>query len=415
MRRSPTVKAPLAIAHVRDLVPDPENRRRHTPRNIGMIVDGLQRVGAARSIVIDEDGVILAGNGVTEAAAEAGITKVRVVDAKGDELIAVRRTGLTADQKRSLAMYDNRTAELAEWSGAQLQADHEAGLDLQPWFSPEELRRTLAIVDPDPGSGRAGDEDRPTPEPRATTIKPGDLFALGPHRLICGDATDPATINRLRIAGDGAPIDGLVTDPPYCSGGFQEAQRSAGSVGRRGDVSVKNDKLSTRGYLKMLDAVIDNVDARFCYVFTDWRMWTTLFDCCEHRGYGVRSMIVWNKGTAGMGRGWRSQHELVLFGARESPGWPESWPSEGNVIDCPRTGNVEHATEKPVALVARLLKNSPFLQTVADPFCGSGTTILAAAEAGIRCLAVELDPGYCQVAIDRWTAAGGQVEPITAG
>src|SRR4051812_49918078 len=99
-----------------------------------MVVDSLQHVGAARSIVIDEDNVILAGNGVTEAAAEAGITKLRIVDAAGDELVAVRRTGLTDEQKRALAIYDNRTAELAEWDAEQLKADLEDGLSLQPWF-----------------------------------------------------------------------------------------------------------------------------------------------------------------------------------------------------------------------------------------------------------------------------------------
>src|SRR3990172_3127195 len=103
------------LTHIRDLTPDPANRRQHNPRNIGMLVDTLHAVGAARSIVIDEDGIIRAGNGVVEAAAEAGITRLRVVDADGDEIIAVRRTGLTAAQKRYLAIADNRTAELATW------------------------------------------------------------------------------------------------------------------------------------------------------------------------------------------------------------------------------------------------------------------------------------------------------------
>src|SRR5687767_1127910 len=96
--------AATAPTHIKDLVPDPANRRAHNPRNIGMVVDALQQVGAARSIVIDEANVILAGNGVTEAAAEAGITKLRVIDAAGDELIAVRRSGLTEAQKRALAI-----------------------------------------------------------------------------------------------------------------------------------------------------------------------------------------------------------------------------------------------------------------------------------------------------------------------
>lgn len=133
--------------HVKDLIPDPQNRRAHNPRNIGMVVDALHQVGAARSIVIDEDNVILAGNGVTEAAAEAGITKVRVVEADGHEIIAVRRSGLTADQKRTLAIADNRTAELATWNVPQLQDDLEHGFDLSPFFSEAELSALFKVSD----------------------------------------------------------------------------------------------------------------------------------------------------------------------------------------------------------------------------------------------------------------------------
>jgi ParB family transcriptional regulator, chromosome partitioning protein len=130
--------------HIKELTPDPENRRKHNPRNLGMVTDALHQVGAARSIVIDEDNVILAGNGVTEAAAEAGITKVQVIDVDGETLVAVRRTGLTPEQKRALAIYDNRTAELAEWDAEQLQADLDAGLSLEPWFSDQEQATALA-------------------------------------------------------------------------------------------------------------------------------------------------------------------------------------------------------------------------------------------------------------------------------
>ena len=97
------------------LTPDPKNARRHTPRNVGMIETAMREVGAARSIVIDEDGVVLAGNSTIEAAAAAGIEKVRVIDTDGETIIAVRRSGLTPEQKTRLALYDNRAAELAEW------------------------------------------------------------------------------------------------------------------------------------------------------------------------------------------------------------------------------------------------------------------------------------------------------------
>jgi len=122
-----------------ELKPDPKNRRTHGPRNVEMIASSLRDVGAARSIVIDEDDIILAGNGVTEAARAAGIDRVRIIDTDGDEIIAVRRRNLTDDQKRALAMYDNRTAELAEWNAPQLDADVAAGLVLQPWFTEDEV------------------------------------------------------------------------------------------------------------------------------------------------------------------------------------------------------------------------------------------------------------------------------------
>jgi hypothetical protein len=124
---------------VDDLRVDPTNRRMHPDRNVDMVRDALQEVGAARSIVIDEDDVVLAGNGVVAAAKAAGITSVRVIDSDGAELIAVRRSNLTPDQKRALAMYDNRTAELAEWNVDQLQADVREGLDLSPFFFDDEL------------------------------------------------------------------------------------------------------------------------------------------------------------------------------------------------------------------------------------------------------------------------------------
>jgi len=114
---------PLAaeITHIKQLIPDDNNSRQHTPRNIGMIVDSLHEVGAARSIVIDENNKILAGNGTIEAAAEAGIEKLKVVEADGNEIIAVRRTGLSERQKQRLSLLDNRTAELADWDSVVLR------------------------------------------------------------------------------------------------------------------------------------------------------------------------------------------------------------------------------------------------------------------------------------------------------
>lgn len=129
--------------HIKDLKEDPRNRRKHTPRNIGMIADSLQETGAGRSIVIDENNQLIAGHGLVDAAGQVGITKVTVVEASGNEIIAVKRSNLTPEQKRKMAIYDNRTGELSEWDIEQLVADQADGLDLSFAFTDEELAKAI--------------------------------------------------------------------------------------------------------------------------------------------------------------------------------------------------------------------------------------------------------------------------------
>jgi hypothetical protein len=143
--RTSTSADPLTLAELRA---DPENRRLHPARNVAMIAASVRAVGAARSIVIDEDGEVLAGNGLVRGAQDAGLTKLHVVDADGDTVIAVRRRGLTPEQMRELAMYDNRAAELAEWNAPQLAIDLSTGKPLAPFFSPKELRKFTMGPDP---------------------------------------------------------------------------------------------------------------------------------------------------------------------------------------------------------------------------------------------------------------------------
>lgn len=147
-----------------ELIADPDNLRKHNPRNVGMIEEGLREVGAARSIVVDENGVVLAGNGVVEAAASAGITRVRYVDADGEEIIAVRRRNLTDEQKKRLAIYDNRTSELSEWDAVSLRELQESDPDLLEglWYD-EELERDLARME------RVADPFSPSEEPTSSS------------------------------------------------------------------------------------------------------------------------------------------------------------------------------------------------------------------------------------------------------
>lgn len=139
-RPQPALPPAIPLA---DLTPDPENRRTHEERNRTMMADSLRTVGPARSIVIDEHGVILAGNGIAAAAAAIGIQTVRIVEASGQELIAVRRRDLTDAQKRQLALFDNRTSELAQWDVEQLAKDRDGGLDLSAWWTEGEVAMLL--------------------------------------------------------------------------------------------------------------------------------------------------------------------------------------------------------------------------------------------------------------------------------
>jgi len=143
----------MEIKTLADLKPDQQNARKHNPRNIGMITKAISEVGVGRSIVIDEEGNILAGNGTVEALAECGITDVKVIKANGNELIAVQRSGLTDEQKKKLALYDNRTAETAEWD---IDVLNEINLEmpdlLVKMFTPLELDELMENYNPFPGT-----------------------------------------------------------------------------------------------------------------------------------------------------------------------------------------------------------------------------------------------------------------------
>jgi len=255
----------------------------------------------------------------------------------------------------------------------------------------------------DPYLGKIDDDA--IPDDVEKKCKPGDLWELGKHRLLCGDTTKEKDVQKLT---GGIKIDAILTDPPYCSGGFQEAGKSAGSVGSNADHQhIINDRLSTRGYQALLKTSFGNIDANYLYCFTDWRMWVYLFDIYESSGFGVRSMIVWNKSYPGMGRGWRAQHELIMWGCKSTPPFDKHASGQGNVITVDRTGNINHTTEKPVELLLTLINNTPFIKTIADPFLGSGSTLIASEKTNRTCYAMEIDSGYCDVSINRWEEYAG--------
>ena len=366
-----------------------------------MVVDALQKVGAARSIVIDEHGVILAGNGVTEAAAEAGITKVRVIDASGDELIAVRRTGLTDEQKVALAIYDNRGAELAEWNIEQLVQDQANGIDLTPYFFAEELAALLPVD----GTVGLTDPDE-TPEPRATDIVLGDLFELGRHRVLCGDSTKAEDVGRL--LAEVVPVL-MVTDPPYGveydADWRNHALRADGSPsdGRAIGKVTNDDRADWREAWALFPGDVAYVwhAPQMAHVVAE-----SLIACELH----IRSQIVWAKSQLVIGRGdYHPQHEPCWYCVRKGkPGLRTDDRKQTTLweIDKPRKSETGHSTQKPLECMARPMQNHHAAE-VYDPFLGSGTTLIAAEQLGRQCYGIEISPSYCQVIIDRWEAFTG--------
>ena len=156
---------------------------------------------------------------------------------------------------------------------------------------------------------------------------------------------------------------------------------------------------------------LDMTDAGTVYIFTDWRMWINLFDVVEESGFGIRNMIVWDKGTPGMGVGWRMQHELILCGIRvKSPFDPKK--AQGNVISCERTGNINHATEKPVALLATILDVTDMATHIFDPFLGSGSTLVACEQTGRIGYGMEICEKYVAVCLQRLTDMGLEAERV---
>lgn len=363
------------------------NARTHSEEQVEQIANSMKEFGWTVPILVDEAGIIIAGHGRTLAAAKLGISDVPVMVAKG----------WTEAQKMAYRLADNKLPEAAGWDTDMLKLEltelGKMNFDLAlTGFDDVDFVQFIAT----PPEAKEPEDAPPLPD-NPVTLR-GDVWVMGKHRIMCGDSTTPLDVAKLLA---GRSVDMLLTDPPYCSGGFQEAGKSAGSVGTRGTEMVANDTLSTRGYMALMKAVIPQFDAGVAYVFTDWRMWINLFDVVESSGYGVRNMVVWDKGSPGMGAGWRMQHELIMCGIRvKSPFNPKK--AQGNVIQSKRTGNKLHATEKPVDLLETIMNVTDMAKTVADPFCGSGSTVIAGEITGRSVFAMELMPNYCDVTVQRW-------------
>ncbi len=377
------------MVKARALKADPRNWRKHPKAQRDALQAMLDRVGWADAVIAREtpEGLVLVDGHLRadlDANAEVPVLVVDLDEAEAGQVLA------TLDPLAAMA--EANTEALSK-----LLQEVTVPIDLGDLFP------TLPGLVPEPPPA-PDDVVEPVADP---VTKRGDIWQLGRHRLMCGDATNAEDVARLL---DGAKPDCILTDPPYSSGGFQEAGRSAGSKGSDAVYKpIENDRRSTRGYMALMKQILSAVTpVDVIYVFTGWRMWVNLFDVVEGSGQGVRSMIVWDKGTPGMGMGWRAQHELILCATRQNGLWKRHMGAQGNVITLPRQANELHATQKPVALLETILATTPFAEMVYDPFVGSGTTIIAAERQGRICYAMEIDPGYVDAAVKRWEAYTGE-------
>lgn len=264
----------------------PRNWRTHPKEQQDAMREVLERIGFAGAVLARETptGLELIDGHLRGELADDATVPVLVLDVtekEADEILA------TYDPLAAMASAD--ASKLSDLMGSldfgegALAAMAKANADAVNSL----VRRDVTEDEP----------PAPLPEPVSRT---GDLWVMGEHRLLCGDSTKTEDVGRLC---EGKPIDCILTDPPYCSGGFQEAGKAAGSVGTDADhIPMANDRLSTRGFSALLKSAFGAVEAKYIYAFTDWRMWVHLFDIAESCGFCVRSMIVWDKGTPGMGR-----------------------------------------------------------------------------------------------------------------
>ncbi len=392
---------------------DPRNARKHNPRNVGLIESSIQRDGFGRSILLANDGTVIAGNATIDAAASAGLDDVIVVETDGTKVVAVKRTDVApgSEEFTRLALADNRAAELASWD-ADVLAGLQDDIDLSQFFLDDELAKLLSSVTTE---GLTDPDDVPTVT--EATTKPGDLWLLGRHRLLCGDSTVATDVERL-MRGERAEM--VWTDPPY-GVAVGDKNKWLNSVGRsnRVEKNLTNDTLDGDALLQMLRDCF-SLMVTYCTAGASWYVAAPagplhlLFGQALNELGIFRQTLQWVKNNSTfspMGVSYHWQAEPIFYGwlpngakrfygdRKQTTVWE---------IDRPQK-SPDHPTMKPVELVTRAIEHASLPgQIVADPFLGSGTTLIAAEQLNRTCYGLEIDQHYCDVIVKRWQDFTGQ-------
>ena len=388
---------------------DKKNYRKHSEQNKKRIRKSLTECGAGRSVLVDKDGCLIAGNGVYEQAEKMGI-KTRVVETDGTELVVVKRTDIGTDdpKRKTLALADNATSDNVEWDLQNIVEDFDVQI-AEDWGINVDLS-----VEQEPQDAKEDDFDEEK-DPVATICQEGDVWQLCEHRLMCGDSTKAEDVARLM---NGELADLWLTDPPYnveiVGGDHAISAKKRKELGKK---TIQNDKMSDDDFFNFLHNAFDaanGVQKEGCsfYIWFTSREHVNFELALNSVGLQVREELIWNKNSLVMGRqDYQWKHEPCLYGWKE--GAAHNWygdRKQTTVIDWDRPSRSEdHPTMKPIGLFGYQISNSSKQgDIVLDTFGGAGTTIIAAEQLGRKCYMMELDPHYCDVIIARWEKLTGQ-------
>lgn len=405
------------VAHLRDFRPDQDNARLHDERNLAAIETSMQTTGFGRPILAAKDGTVLAGNATLEAAGNIGMEEVILVHSDGTKPIIHVRTDLdpNSEMARLAAFYDNRTAELASWDTEVLAALMQEVDIAAVAMTPEEAADLIASDGAGQGTEGLTDPDEVPEPPVEPTTRPGDLWRLGEHRLLCGDSTVPTDLDRL-MAGQRATM--MWTDPPY---GVSYVGKTKQALTIQNDGADGLAALLYDAFTNATGALIEG--APFYIARPPGALSVTFGNAVLGVGWRLHEELQWIKDSMVLGHSdYHLKHETIIFGylpggagrrGRGGSGWYGD-NSQVSVFEVDRPkASPDHPTGKPVALISPMLKNSSQPgDIVLDLFGGSGSTLIAAEQDGRRARLMELDPRYCDVIIRRWEAFTGNTAEL---
>jgi site-specific DNA-methyltransferase (adenine-specific) len=394
------MKLKIQYKPIQDLIPYARNSRTHSDAQVAQIAASIKEFGWTNPVLLDGENGIIAGHGRVMAAHKLGETEVPTIEL----------SHMDENQKRAYIIADNKLALNAGWDNEMLALEvadlKDAGYDLGlTGFSLDELEE----LNPTVVEGLV-DEDEAPAVPQEAKTKPGDIYKMGKHRLMCGDST---SIEHLERLCDGQDVDMWLTDPPY----------NVAYEGGTG-LTIQNDDMGNDEFRQFLRDAYVAADAvmKAGAVFYIWHADSEGYNfrgAAQDAGWKVRQCLIWKKSSLVMGRqDYHWKHEPCLYGWKEGAG--HLWAADRKqttILEFEKPSkNGEHPTMKPVALFEyQMLNNTKGGDIVLDSFGGSGTTLIAAEKNGRTARLMELDPKYCDVIVKRWEEfTGKKAELINA-